>query len=310
MWLDVASEIIQVIWPTTRDPQQADSGGAIAPLRLFVSTLLQKTHVSGTVLIAALIYLLRLRKAMIALSMRQQDPSSSSVPQGHAYQEDLYFTSASIGHMGIHPTPPISPRAKEAHLEPGRNLICELPSQRKINLNAPCCGRRLFLAAIMLASKYLIDRHHANAAWSTTLHIPLRDLNEFETLFLRLIDHDLFIKACDYRAIYGRIVRQGCQEYRRNPTVFSVAHEWRLRRMMARRRDCRTKVVASLVYPHVEPPRPARAQPPLPTRRSAPYHLLRGQPCRGPNRTGPPLARHVRLPPLRQHIRLGQYQRH
>ncbi|CAG8752834.1 7979_t:CDS:1 [Cetraspora pellucida] len=56
------------------------------------------------------------------------------------------------------------------------------------------CGRRMFLASLIIASKYLQERNYANSAWSKICGLSVTDINEIERRFLILIDYNLFIK--------------------------------------------------------------------------------------------------------------------
>ena len=67
------------------------------------------------------------------------------------------------------------------------------------------CGRRMFLAALMLASKYLQDRNHSARAWSRICGLRIREINENETAYLKCIDHNLHIKK-DVFENWSRIV--------------------------------------------------------------------------------------------------------
>jgi len=53
------------------------------------------------------------------------------------------------------------------------------------------CGRRMFLAAIILASKYLQDRNYTSNAWSKITSLPVNEINENEMEFLSAIDWQL-----------------------------------------------------------------------------------------------------------------------
>ncbi|CAG8697986.1 16870_t:CDS:2 [Acaulospora morrowiae] len=55
------------------------------------------------------------------------------------------------------------------------------------------CGRRMFLASLIVASKYLQDRNFANNTWSKISGLPVREINEIERRLLKLIDYDLYI---------------------------------------------------------------------------------------------------------------------
>lgn len=67
------------------------------------------------------------------------------------------------------------------------------------------CGRRMFLSALMLASKYLQDRNHSARAWSKICGLRIHEINENETAYLKCIDHNLHIKK-DVFENWSRIV--------------------------------------------------------------------------------------------------------
>jgi len=55
------------------------------------------------------------------------------------------------------------------------------------------CGRRMFLAALILASKYQQDRSYSNKAWSKISGLPVAEINRNEIAFLALIEYRLFV---------------------------------------------------------------------------------------------------------------------
>jgi hypothetical protein len=61
------------------------------------------------------------------------------------------------------------------------------------------CGRRMFLASLIVASKYLQDRNYANNAWSKICGLPVQEINAIERRFLKLIDYNLFIGEDRYK---------------------------------------------------------------------------------------------------------------
>lgn len=67
------------------------------------------------------------------------------------------------------------------------------------------CGRRMFLAALMLASKYLQDRNHSTQAWSKICGLRVREINENEKAYLKYIDYNLHIKKDTFEN-WSRIV--------------------------------------------------------------------------------------------------------
>uniref|UniRef100_A0A1D1YQA2 G1/S-specific cyclin pas1 n=1 Tax=Anthurium amnicola TaxID=1678845 RepID=A0A1D1YQA2_9ARAE len=68
------------------------------------------------------------------------------------------------------------------------------PDANQSQNNDPAtCGRRMFLAALIVASKYLQDRNYSNRAWSKISGLPVHEINANEICFLKLIDYNLFI---------------------------------------------------------------------------------------------------------------------
>ncbi|KAK9720187.1 PHO85 cyclin-5 [Basidiobolus ranarum] len=55
------------------------------------------------------------------------------------------------------------------------------------------CGRRMFIASLILATKYLHDRSLANSIWSRLSGLPVKEINENEIAFLSLINYHLYI---------------------------------------------------------------------------------------------------------------------
>lgn len=55
------------------------------------------------------------------------------------------------------------------------------------------CGRRMFLAALILASKYLQDRNYSARAWSKISGLNTQEINQNEVAFLLAVDWNLHI---------------------------------------------------------------------------------------------------------------------
>ncbi|KAI8072284.1 cyclin-domain-containing protein [Gongronella butleri] len=64
------------------------------------------------------------------------------------------------------------------------------PSEHR---NVISCGRRMFLASLMVAAKFLQDKNYRNRAWSRISGLSLKEINAAELAFLKLIQYDLFI---------------------------------------------------------------------------------------------------------------------
>jgi len=58
------------------------------------------------------------------------------------------------------------------------------------------CGRRMFLAALILASKYLQDRNYSARAWSKISGLNISEINANEMAFLSAVNWRLHISDC------------------------------------------------------------------------------------------------------------------
>jgi PHO85 cyclin-5 len=61
------------------------------------------------------------------------------------------------------------------------------------NIQALQCGRRMFLAALILASKYLQDKNYSARTWSKACGLNTLEINQNNILFLKVIDWRLHI---------------------------------------------------------------------------------------------------------------------
>ncbi|GAA5813224.1 hypothetical protein MFLAVUS_006698 [Mucor flavus] len=55
------------------------------------------------------------------------------------------------------------------------------------------CSRRIFLAALMVASKYLNDKNYKNKAWAKITCLSVTEINTTEMVFLKLIEYQLYV---------------------------------------------------------------------------------------------------------------------
>ncbi|KAI9484011.1 MAG: hypothetical protein EXX96DRAFT_560479 [Benjaminiella poitrasii] len=55
------------------------------------------------------------------------------------------------------------------------------------------CGRRIFLASLMIASKYLNDKNYRNKTWAKIASLPIAEINITEFVFLKLINYQLYV---------------------------------------------------------------------------------------------------------------------
>ncbi|WFC94370.1 hypothetical protein MBRA1_001000 [Malassezia brasiliensis] len=60
------------------------------------------------------------------------------------------------------------------------------------------CGRRMFLAAIVVASKFLQDQTYSNRTWSKISGLAPREIEQLERIFLQTIQYDLVVDAAQW----------------------------------------------------------------------------------------------------------------
>ncbi|KAL4924736.1 putative G1/S-specific cyclin Pcl5 [Aspergillus undulatus] len=72
-------------------------------------------------------------------------------------------------------------------------------SRAKPVCRAMQCGRRMFLAALILASKYLQDRNYSARAWSKISGLPTLEINQNELMFLEAVDWKLHITEATFQ---------------------------------------------------------------------------------------------------------------
>lgn len=61
------------------------------------------------------------------------------------------------------------------------------------------CGRRTFLSALILASKFLQERQYSNRAWAKMSGLSSCEISNNERAFLILIDYELNISECTWK---------------------------------------------------------------------------------------------------------------
>lgn len=72
-------------------------------------------------------------------------------------------------------------------------------SRAKPVCRAMQCGRRMFLAALILASKYLQDRNYSARAWSKISGLNTAEINQNELMFLQAVDWKLHITEATFQ---------------------------------------------------------------------------------------------------------------
>jgi len=85
-------------------------------------------------------------------------------------------------------------------------IIYLLRIKDKIDINDESqCGRRMFLIALILATKYWNDYYYTNKAWSKISGLPTEEIFNLEFLFLEKIDYKLHFSSNEYKSISNNI---------------------------------------------------------------------------------------------------------
>jgi len=85
------------------------------------------------------------------------------------------------------------------HLPPRDCDISGLPAEEAQMTRAKQCGRRMFLAALILASKYLQDRNYSARAWSKISGLNTQEININEMAFLDAVNWRLHISETNFQ---------------------------------------------------------------------------------------------------------------
>ncbi|KAG0172275.1 hypothetical protein DFQ28_005440 [Apophysomyces sp. BC1034] len=67
------------------------------------------------------------------------------------------------------------------------------------------CGRRMFLAALICAHKFLQDKTYKNSAWSKVSGLSASEINHAEKVMLQLLDYRLYVKKDTYDQWIGML---------------------------------------------------------------------------------------------------------
>ncbi|KAI7862328.1 cyclin-domain-containing protein, partial [Spinellus fusiger] len=60
------------------------------------------------------------------------------------------------------------------------------------------CGRRMFLASLICAHKFLHDKTYKNSAWSKVSGLTVHEINHAEKVMLQLLEYRLYVKKDTY----------------------------------------------------------------------------------------------------------------
>ncbi|KAJ1820075.1 PHO85 cyclin-5 [Coemansia sp. RSA 2599] len=76
------------------------------------------------------------------------------------------------------------------------------------------CGRRMFVAALISASKFIYDQTYSNRAWNKITRLPMAQISDMERAFLEMIDYRLYVDRTTYDKFHRLLARSGMRNGR------------------------------------------------------------------------------------------------
>ncbi|GJJ73142.1 PHO85 cyclin-5 [Entomortierella parvispora] len=230
--VDTAALIIESIWPSPLSAQYSTKAPVI-PLHIFVKETLRRSRTTLSTLQLALYYIYKVRNQVLAAQekIRQgqiqhlqqhfvlqhgQPLSPNGSMEGYSDEEFRardYFNTITVNAQNAKKnTLPLTPPGTNntpASLSP-LSLTTTATSSPILAKSEPVgCGRRMFLAALILASKFQQDRTYSNKAWSKISGLPVSEINLNEITFLGLIDYRLFVSQAVFQKWVGILTEKG-----------------------------------------------------------------------------------------------------
>ncbi|BGP24733.1 G1/S-specific cyclin Pcl5 [Rhodotorula toruloides] len=195
---------IESIWgPSTGTPCALSTPAcpsSIIPLPYFVKEVLRRSRTSCSTLQLALYYLHKSRRE-IRVAVKRAGESEGEIRRLERelkMGEEGARMSGREGEEGAYPSPPRSPgHDLDAALTQsmGDRFTALVAAQ-----NSPVlCGRRMFLAALICASKYLQDRNYSNRAWAKISGLDVCEINANERAFLKVVGFGLHLPAEEFQ---------------------------------------------------------------------------------------------------------------
>jgi len=204
---DAAVSTISSIWGRfSRESRAPDQVGAnrpcpnnTLPLSLFVREILRRSRTSCSTLQAALLYCSRCKNAVYDSVDRITQASPSEVVSWLSQTEVM--TRSPINLDSSSPAlPSLSPPCAELLTSSHSTTTAGAPHSSMRASSPLLCGRRMFLAAIVVASKFLQDRTYSNRTWAKITGLPPREIEQLERVFLHTIQYNLYVDEAQWAA--------------------------------------------------------------------------------------------------------------
>jgi len=204
---DAAVSTISSIWGRfsreSRAPDQISANrlcpNNTLPLSLFVREILRRSRTSCSTLQAALLYCSRCKNVVHDSVDRITQASPSEVVHWLSQTEVMTRSPTNLG-SSTPALPSLSPPCAEL-LTSSDSMTATGSPHSSMRASSPLlCGRRMFLAAIVVASKFLQDRTYSNRTWAKISGLPPREIEQLERVFLHTIQYDLYVEEAQWNA--------------------------------------------------------------------------------------------------------------
>ncbi|GAA5874415.1 hypothetical protein JCM16303_005846 [Sporobolomyces ruberrimus] len=208
------------------------TSSSVLPIHYFVREVLRRSRTSCSTLQLALYYLHKSRKEIRDAVAQAQESREEiqrlargereriqheEVKKVEGFMEKCYFEEVEEeeekeeGSKSVYPSPPESPDTphltsdQSIEEEKGESLTDRLTRLLEVQKSPLLCGRRMFLASLISASKYLQDRNYSNRAWAKISGLEIKEINSNERAFLELVEWELHLKADDFKRWTDRL---------------------------------------------------------------------------------------------------------
>ncbi|OAD77129.1 cyclin [Phycomyces blakesleeanus NRRL 1555(-)] len=140
-------------------------------------------------------------------------------------QTALFYLLRAQSAISLH----LQPKTKSQRHEGGKTETCDYGRcEQNVYIN---CGRRMFLASLILASKFVQDKTYRNSAWAKMANLQVAEINKAERIFSELIDYRLYIAQPIFEQWYHLFhmqVQQRATQSSTTPLSYLFLGSWSL----------------------------------------------------------------------------------
>ncbi|KAL1741394.1 hypothetical protein HDZ31DRAFT_76216, partial [Schizophyllum fasciatum] len=183
--------------------EQPPSDATLMPIRAFVYHILRRSRTKSCVLQSALCYIEGVRGKLPELATREVErinrgghPAKALRPQVTiANMSPLDMTSLSLGSYTPSLAGPAAPPVLRSEPHPLRKStsVGDIPSPSATAPSPLLCPRRTFLAALVLAHKFIMEKCYSNRAWAKIAGLPPREVGRCERALGEALDWRLWV---------------------------------------------------------------------------------------------------------------------